>query len=87
MGGVEGLDASLFLWMGTFIGWEVASRMSIRRVLLKVSEWMWRRDDRLLDDFEFSNDKDDEDDRLEVMCLIGRSKKSHIVTKIVTAAD
>ena len=37
------------------------------------------RDDLLLDEFELVKEMDEEDDWLQVKCLIGRSKKSHIV--------
>ena len=78
--GVEGRDASLDLWMGTFTGREVASKKSFIRFLLMISECMGRnsgleedRDDLLLDE------ADDDDDWLVLRCLIERSNKSHIV--------
>ena len=51
--GVEGLDASLKLWMGTLTGKEVSSRKLVRRVLLTISEWMGRKSglDEDRDDF------------------------------------
>ena len=41
--GVEGRDASLDLWMGTFTGREVASRKSVTRFLLIISECIGRK--------------------------------------------
>ena len=61
--GVEGRDASLDLWMGTFTGREVASRKSVTRFLLMISECMGRnsgleedRDDLLLDEVDDDDD-------------------------------
>ena len=74
--------------MGTFTGREVASRKSVIRFLLMISECMGRnsgleedRDDLLLDEFELVTEMDEEDNWLQVKCLIGRSKKSHIVMR------
>ena len=61
--GVEGRDASLDLWMGTFTGREVASKKSVTRFLLMISECMGRnsgleedRDDLLLDEVDDDDD-------------------------------
>ena len=55
----EGLTASLDLCMGTFTGREVASRKSVTRFLLIMSEWIGRNsgreednEDLLLDEME-----------------------------------
>ena len=88
---LDGLDASLDLWMGTFTGKEVASKKSVTRFLLIMSEWMGRnsgreedKDDLLLEELEFGMDIVDPEDILVVVkLLIGRSKKSNIVTVMV----
>ena len=55
--GVDGLEASLDLWMGTFTGREVASMKSVIKFLKMMSEWIGRNsgpeDDNedLLDEF------------------------------------
>ena len=71
--GVEGLDASLKLWMGTFTGREVASRKFVRRVLLTISEWMGRKSglDEDRDDFF---DDDVVNDVIDAEDLNGRNK-------------
>ena len=43
---LDGLDASLDLWMGTFTGREVASRKLVFSVLLTISQWMGRKSGR-----------------------------------------
>ena len=40
--GVDGLEASLDLWMGTFTGREVASMKSVIKFLKMMSEWIGR---------------------------------------------
>ena len=40
--GVDGLEASLDLWMGTFTGKEVASMKSVIKFLKMISEWIGR---------------------------------------------
>ena len=77
--GVEGLDASLKLWMGTFTGREVASRKLVRRVLLTISEWMGRKSG-------LDEDRDDFfDDVVDAEELNGRNKYSNIVTDVTPA--
>ena len=53
--GVDGLEASLDLWMGTFTGKEVASMKSVIKFLKMMSEWIGRN----------SGPEDDSDDLLE----------------------
>jgi hypothetical protein len=74
--GVEGLDASLDLWMGTFTGREVASRKSVIRCRRIISEWMGRNsdweednDDLRLEELEFCVEMDDVEGWLAVRCL------------------
>ena len=77
--GVEGLDASLKLWMGAFTGREVASRKLVRRVLLTISEWMGRKSG-------LDEDRDDFfDDVVDAEELNGRNKYSNIVTDVTPA--
>ena len=88
--GVEGLDASLKLWMGTLTGREVASRKLVRRVLLTISEWMGRRSglDEDRDDF-FDDDVVDDDvvvnDVIDAKELNGRNKYSNILKDVTPA--
>jgi hypothetical protein len=55
--GVDGLEASLDLWMGTFTGKEVASMKSVIKFLKMMSDWIGRNSgpedesEDLLDDF------------------------------------
>jgi hypothetical protein len=83
--GVEGLDASLKLWMGTFTGREVASRKLVRRVLFTISQWMGRKSgldedrDDFFDDDVVDIDVDDAED------LNGRNKYSNILTDVIPA--
>ena len=56
--GVEGRDASLDLWMGTFTGREVADRKSVIRFLNMMSERMGRN----------SGPEDDKEDLREEPC-------------------
>ena len=53
--GVDGLEASLDLWMGTFTGKEVASMKSVIKFLKMISEWIGRN----------SGPEDDSEDLLE----------------------
>ena len=87
--GVEGLDASLDLWMGTFTGREVASRKSVIRCRRIISEWMGRNsdweednDDLRLEELEFVVEIDDVEGWLVIRCLIERCRKSHIVVAL-----
>ena len=94
--GVDGLEASLDLWMGTFTGKEVASMKSVIKFLKMISEWIGRNsgpdDDSeyLLEEFGDTsmlfNDvlKEDMDDFMDddSAGLIGFQRYSNIVTWI-----